>query len=148
MITAPAKRVQKGWWSVISTMPATAIALFPAAFCPACYPALAGLLSALGLGALVSDVVLKPLTVLFLLISLFSLAYQSRRTKRWGPLLVGSLGSIGIYLGLYVLPFRALKIASVVLLIGASIWNVVLTKTKTSGASCSACPTKEGQSHG
>lgn len=142
--SSPAKK----WWVPLGSAPAALIGLFPAAFCPACYPALAGLLSSLGLAGLISDAVLRPLTAAFLLIAVLALGYQTKRDRNYGPLAVGALGAIGIYAGLYVFALSALKFAGIALLIGASVWNVRPKQFFKGKAECSACKVEGGVSNG
>lgn len=129
------------WLSTLAALPAAAIGLFPAAFCPACYPALAGLLSAVGLGTFASDAVLKPLTVILLFLAIAGLAHQSWRTKRWLPSALGVLGALGMYAGMYVAPNAPLKWSGIGVLVGSSLWNLIPTNIFRSagGPSCSAC---------
>lgn len=135
------------WLSALTTLPAAAIGLFPAAFCPACYPALAGLLSAVGLGTLASDAVLKPLTVILLSLAIAGLAHQSWRTKRWPPLAIGVLGAMGMYAGMYVAPSALLKWSGIGALVGSSFWNLVSTNRfkNAGGPSCPACQVEGGK---
>ncbi|MBI4375330.1 MAG: MerC domain-containing protein [Elusimicrobia bacterium] len=120
------------WLAMAGALPAAAIGSFPAAFCPACYPALAGLLSSMGLGAFADDIA--------------GLAYGARRTKRYLPTALGGLGALGMYAGLYWIASAPLKWAGVAALIAASIWNILPAKSGggASGPSCPACETKEG----
>lgn len=143
------KLTQKGfgrWLATLGALPAAAIGSFPAAFCPACYPALAGLLSAMGLGALTTDAVLRPLTIVLLAVAVASLAHRAWRSKRYLPVAVGGLGALGMYAGLYWVASAPLKWAGIAALIAASIWNLIPAKgtSKAGGASCPACETKEG----
>ena len=49
--TAPRRR--SGWRGLLSVVPAVGASLLPVGACPACWPAYAGLLSALGLGVFI-----------------------------------------------------------------------------------------------
>ncbi len=141
-------RRRNGWLAPIAAAPAALLGLFPAAFCPACYPALAGLLSSMGLGALAGEAVVKPLTAVLLLVAVGGLFFQGRRVGRYAPAALGVLGAAGMYAGLYIIASPAVKLSGVALLIGASIWNVVLVKSNKSGASCPACETAGEKSNG
>ena len=57
---------RSGWRRVLPVLPALGAALLPALGCPACWPAYAGLLSALGVGFVNYTPLLFPLTVVFL----------------------------------------------------------------------------------
>jgi hypothetical protein len=55
-----------GWKNSLTAVPGIAFAFLPKIVCPACWPAYAGLLSALGLGFLLDETWLLPLTTAFL----------------------------------------------------------------------------------
>jgi MerR family copper efflux transcriptional regulator len=63
----------------LAVLPAIGVALLPKLTCPACRPAYAGVLSALGLGFVNYTPFLLPLTVLFLLLSVVSLVFAAQR---------------------------------------------------------------------
>lgn len=131
------------WLAMAGALPAAAIGSFPAAFCPACYPALAGLLSSMGLGAFADDAVLRPMTIALLAVAIAGLAYGARRTKRYLPTALGGLGALGMYAGLYWISSAPLKWAGVAALIAASIWNILPAKSggEAGGPACPACKT-------
>lgn len=115
---------RRSWLPALSALPAAIVSLLPAAFCPACYPALAGLFGAIGLGAF-AERLLAPLTAMLLLIALAGLAYQGRRGGGYRPLAAGALGAAAMYAGQFLIGSSPLKIAGIVLLIAASFWNVL-----------------------
>ena len=63
--------------SSLAVLPGIGAALLPAVTCPACWPAYAGLLSALGLGFANYTPYLLPLTIVFLTVALGALGYQA-----------------------------------------------------------------------
>lgn len=68
--------------------------------CPACIPALTAGLSALGLGFLVSQVVIKSVFIIFLLITVVSLFYSyKKKHKNLLPILGAVIFSLILYLG-------------------------------------------------
>ena len=71
-------------------LPGVGVSLLPKLMCPACWPAYAGIVSALGLGFLISAKYLLPLTVAFLSISAFALGFRASRRHGYGAL-TGSL---------------------------------------------------------
>src|SRR5205823_3001462 len=77
--------------SLIGTLPAVGAALLPKVACPACWPAYAGFLSAVGLGFLLKEAWLLPLTATFLAMAVGALAFQARRRRRFGPLVLGGI---------------------------------------------------------
>jgi hypothetical protein len=119
----------------LAALPAAAAGLLPIGFCPACYPAWAGLLGALGLGA-VPERVLAPLTAALLILAVGGLAYQARRRGGYGALAAGVLGCAALYAGRFWADSWILKDLGIALLIGASLWNVLPDRKS---ASCPAC---------
>jgi len=115
----------RSWFVGLASMPAAVAGVLPALVCPACYPALAGFIGALGLGASANRVI-APLTAVLLLIALAGLAYQAKRSRNFWPLAIGVIGAAATYLGQFVLALPAVKVAGIVLLVGASFWNVLL----------------------
>lgn len=115
----------KSWLASLSVLPAALIGALPAFACPLCYPALAGLLSALGVLGISSTAALRPVMIAFLALAVFGLLFQARKSGRYAPLGLGIVAAIGIYLAMFVIGSFELKVASIALLLGASIWNVV-----------------------
>src|SRR4051812_22146874 len=66
---------------------------------PACWPAYAGIVSALGLGFLVSAKYLLPLTALFLALTAFALGFRASLRHGYGPFWVGLLAAAVILTG-------------------------------------------------
>ena len=112
-------------------------ALLPKLACPLCWPAYAGLLSSVGLGFLVGNEYLLPLTIAFLLLVLMALAFRARRRRGYRPLLLGLLAAVGIVLGNFVWDSRPLLYGAVGVLVVASIWNTLPQQI----ASCPSCET-------
>lgn len=67
--------------------------------CPACIPALVAFLSTLGLSFLISQVMLKSILILMLLISMGGLAYSYKRHKNFLPLALGGIFSVALFVG-------------------------------------------------
>lgn len=137
---------RKPWLASLGVMPAVLFGALPAFSCPLCYPALAGLLSALGMLGINSTAALRPLMGVFLALAVSGLFFQARRAGRYAPLGLGAAAAVGIYFGMFVLGSSTLKALSIGLLLAASIWNVLpmLRKVKISEG-CSSCRSdKEG----
>ena len=81
------------------SLPAVGLALMPKVVCPACWPAYAGLLSALGIGFIPTAAYLVPLTVVFLVIAVAPLAMRARSGKGRVPFVLGLAASALILLG-------------------------------------------------
>ena len=75
----PAGRIQ-----LAGLLPAVGAALLPKLTCPACWPAYAALLSALGVGFIDYTPYLLPLTLAFLAVTLAILAWRPRRGPKPG----------------------------------------------------------------
>jgi len=98
-------------------------ALVSTAGCPACWTALAGLLSALGLGFLLSNAVTLAFTAAFLFVALFALGFRARRRRGYTPLLVGLAAALLVLTGKFLLVSLAVMYTGGGLLILASVWN-------------------------
>lgn len=103
-------------------LPVSVLAALPA--CPACYPAYAGILSALGLGALANVGAQAAITVALLAGALVALLYRARSRRGLGPFWLG-LGAAGVVIAAkFVVGIDAATYAGVGLLVAASVWNV------------------------
>ena len=97
--------------------------LLPAWGCPVCLSAFAGTMSAFGLGALATEAVLTPLTIVFLGGVLAALGFAARRRKRYGPLWLGAIGA-GLVAGSKFLPAEAwLGYMGLAFVLAGSLWN-------------------------
>ena len=105
----------------VLVLPGIAAALLPNLTCPLCWPAYAGVLSALGLGFLGTTAYLLPITAAFLIIAVGALALGPRRHGKHGPLLVGFVGSAVVLLGKFVLGSSPATFGGVGMLIAASV---------------------------
>ena len=81
------------------SLPAVGLALMPKVMCPACWPAYAGLLSALGIGFIPTAAYLVPLTVVFLVIAVAPLAMRARSGMSRVPFVLGLVASGLVLLG-------------------------------------------------
>jgi len=73
----------------MGALPGVGVSLLPKLMCPACWPAYAGIISALGLGFLISAKYLLLLTAVFLSITLLTLGFKASRRNGYGPLAFG-----------------------------------------------------------
>ncbi|MGH7969242.1 MAG: MerC family mercury resistance protein [Limisphaerales bacterium] len=107
----------------LPAIPAILVALLPKLACPACWPAYAGLMSALGLGFLVRTEYLLPLTAAFVGVALAGLWYRAEKRRGYWPLCVGILGGTALLLGKFWIESDLLFYASLLTLVAASLWN-------------------------
>jgi len=111
-------------------------------FCPICIPAIGAFLSAVGLGFLVRESVLKPVLIAFLLLTVGGLYWSYRKEHRnILPFLFGALLALALYISRYV--YLGSRLNSILMwgsitgIVAVSVWNLTLRK---SGA-CAACAT-------
>lgn len=131
----PAERLQ-----LASLLPAVGAAMLPKLTCPACWPAYAALLSALGVGFIDYTPYLLPLTLVFLVVTLVILAWRPRRG--YAPLAIGLFASAAMLIGKFFFDSDIATYAGVALLVGASTWNAWPTQAKAVCVNCK--PVNEG----
>jgi mercuric ion transport protein len=88
-----------------------------------CWPAYAGLVSALGLGFLISTKYLLPLTVAFLAVTAAALGFRASQRHGYGPLWLGLMAAAVIVIGKFYFDAAPAAYARVGLLIPASVWK-------------------------
>jgi len=130
--------------SVLSTLSSFGSAL-TVGLCPICIPAIGSFLSAVGLGFLVSEVVLLPILIGFLLLTVGGLLWSYLKEHRnIYPLVTGILMAVSIYIGRYVYlgatVNAVLMYGGIVGIMAVTIWNLTLRKK----AGCSHCVTEWG----
>lgn len=121
--------------SVLGALPGLGIALLPKGLCPACWPAYGALLSALGLGFLMQDEFLLPLTIVFLALAVCALAYRARWRRGFGPTFVGACAAVVLVVGKFVVNVPALAYVAFAAFGVAAVWNV----WPVPRAKCGAC---------
>jgi hypothetical protein len=90
------------WKQGLLAIPGVALSALPKLICPVCWPAYAGLLSAFGLGFLLSTAYLLPLTIAFLVLAVGTLAFTAKKRHGYGPFQLGLIAAIAILLGKFV----------------------------------------------
>ena len=129
-------------------LPGVGVSLLPKLMCPACWPAYAGIVSALGLGFLVTTKYLLLLTAAFLSITLASLGFRASRRNGYGPLWMGIFASAIILGGKFYFELPQLTFAGLGLLVAASVWNS-WPQCAAKASFCSACvPAEAGFNQG
>ena len=128
----PAKSLKQ----TLPALPAVGIALLPKLTCAACWPAYAGLLSALGFGFIDYTPYLLPLTAAFLLLTLVMLAYRARRRRGYAPFALGAAAAAIVLIGKFALDFDVALYGGITLLVGASLWNAWPVRAQ---GQCDAC---------
>jgi mercuric ion transport protein len=105
------------------TLPGVGVSLLPKLMCPACWPAYSGIVSALGLGFLISAKYLLPLTVACLAITALALGCRASRRHGYGPFWMGFAAAAMILTGKFYFDVAQATYAGLGLLIAASVWN-------------------------
>lgn len=123
--------------STVSLLPVIGTALMPKLVCPACWPAYAGLLSAMGLGFINYSPFLLPLTAAFLVMVLVTLAWRATARRGYVPLALGTAAAVIMLIGKFQFDSDAATYLGISLLVGASVWNSWPRRSPT--ASCPAC---------
>jgi len=131
----PAERLQ-----LASLLPAVGAALLPKLTCPACWPAYAALLSALGVSFIDYTPYLLPTTLAFLAVTLAILAWRPRRG--YAPLALGLFAAAIMLIGKFFFDSDVATYLGVAVLVGASTWNAWPTQARTVCVNCK--PVSEG----
>lgn len=126
-----------GWKSSLVTAPGIAFAFLPKLACPVCWPAYAGLLSALGLGFLLDARYLMPLTAAFLALAVGALAFRARSRRGYGPFGLGLVAGIGVLIGKFAFDSNVAMYGGLAVLVAASVWNG--WPARRNGRACPAC---------
>src|SRR5918996_2792324 len=96
------------------------------ALCCLGFPALLSILSAIRLGFLISDAVLLPLLIVFLLVTLVGLALGISEHHRASAFVVATISAAGVFIFIVVAYSKILAVISIIGLVTASVLNVVL----------------------
>lgn len=110
--------------SVFASLGAIAVAALPVGTCPACLPAYAGILSALGLGFAFDGTWSLVTLAVLLIIGLFTLAWRANRRNGYKPFLFGLVASLLIILGKTNIDAEPILYAGSGLLLIVCIWNI------------------------
>lgn len=121
-------------------LPAVGVALLPKLTCPACWPAYAGALSAMGIGFFNYTAYLLPLTIAFLAIVIASLAYRARQRHGYKPLGLGLVAAAILVTGKFAYDSDSIMYLGLGVLIVASLWNS-WPKARGLDGDCPACET-------
>ena len=129
---------KKGWQRVLPIFPGVGVLFLPGISCPACWPAYAGLLSALGVGFFNYSAYLLPVTILFMVLAVGSLGYHAGERRGYTPFIMGGSGAALMIIGKFLIVASTVTYGGVALLIAASVWNSWPRKS-SDGAFCPAC---------
>ena len=107
----------------LAVLPGVGVSLLPKLACPLCAPAYAGLLTAVGLGFLISERNLLFFIAAFLFLSVAALAFRARQRQGYGPAVAGTISAAVVLFGRFFLQSAVIMYAGLGLLIASSIWN-------------------------
>ena len=137
--------LKTGWRSSLAVLPGVGVTLLPVGLCPACWPAYAGALSAVGAGVLLKAAYLLPVTALFLFIAVGAMVFRARTRRGYGPFIVGLAASAIVLIGKFVFVSDMAMYGGIILLMAASVWNAWPRRAVDAGSgACPACA-PEGQ---
>ena len=127
--------------SLLAALGTFGLAALPALTCPACWPAYAGLIGALGLGFFNYTPYVTPALLLLAPLSLGTVAWQSYRARHarkhaYLPVVVGALGVLTLFAARWLFPVDSLQYAGIGLLVWASVWNVWRPRPKPIDCDC------------
>lgn len=131
-------RSTTGWRSSLATIPGILVAFLAKFACPACWPAYAGILASVGLGFLLDERYLLPLTASFLALAVGALAFRASRRRGYGPFGLGLQAAGIVLLGRFAVRVETATYAGIGLLVTASVWNA-WPRRKNNAASCPEC---------
>lgn len=127
-------RFRADWKSLTPVLPAFGVALLPKLTCPACWPAYAALLSALGVGFVDYTPAVVPATFGFVALSLVFLGRNS--SGNYGPLVIGAVAGLAILAGKFMYDFDTALYGGIGLLAAASVWRA---RPRAGAPACPAC---------
>ncbi len=127
------------WKSTGIWGPAIGIAFLPKLVCPACWPAYAALVGALGMPFLLDTTFLFPLTLAALALVLGLLAWKASERRGHRPFLLGVCASVLLVAGKFGFGSNAAAYAGAAALFGACVWNSWPHRSNNADPSCSAC---------
>ena len=107
--------------------------------CPACWPLVGGLISALGLTSLLETRLMLPLFVGCLLLAIAPLAFQARHHLQ--PFILGLIASAFVLVGKFLLNATAVTVAGIAVLVVANIWSYRARRATGADSCCSSCAT-------
>ena len=107
--------------------------------CPACWPLVGGLISALVLTSLLETRLMLPLFVGCLLLAIAPLAFQARHHLQ--PLILGLIASALVLAGKFLLNATAVTVAGIAILVAAYVWSYRARRATGAEACCSSCAT-------
>lgn len=123
-LRAATPKSMAGTRSSVAVLPAVILSSLPVLSCPSCWPAYAGVLSALGVPFLLDTQWLIAATIAALGVSVAALGASARRRRRYGPVVAGATAAMAILVGKFVVESEVVVYPGTAVLVASSIWNV------------------------
>ncbi len=124
------------WFGAVTAIGAGFASFLPVLTCPACWPAYAGVLGAMGISFLNYTPYLLPAVGVMLGLTLISLAMGARRRHGFGPLGAGLAAAVVMTVGRFAVAADPVVYLGFVILLVAAVWNAWPNTTSTE---CSTC---------
>lgn len=141
MITRALRQAGNGFnWKATGLWgPAVGIAFLPKLICPACWPAYAALVGALGLPFLLETAFLLPLTLLALALVLGLLAWRAPQRRGYGPMLAAAVAGAAMVAGKFGFGSNLAAYMGATALLAACVWNSWPRRSSDANSACPAC---------
>lgn len=121
----------------VTALPGIVLALLPKGMCPACWPAYAAVLSSLGVGFLMEDHYLLPITIAALTLATAAMGYRARVRRGYLPAIVAATSGAALVVGKFAFDLpNGFAYAMVSIFTIAAIWNAWPARRR---AACAAC---------
>jgi len=135
-------RAGRSWLRPLAALPGVGAALLPVGLCPACWPAYAAVLAAVGLGFLLEAEYLLPITAGLLALALVALGFRASNRRGYRPLALGFASAAAILAFKFFYPIGPLAYVGLLGLVAASVWNS-WPKRNPGAGSCPSCAREE-----
>jgi hypothetical protein len=121
--------------ALLATVPGIGVALLPNLACPACWPAYAAVLSALGLGFLMRSRYLLPLTIALLALATFAIAFRAKTRRGYAPAIVAAFAGAALVIAKFAADWTAGTYVATAVVAGSAVWNAWPVRA----SACPAC---------
>ena len=132
-----AKATAGSWRSTLAVAPGLGAALVPTTLCPVCWPALAGVLSSLGIGFVMDGRWVLPATIPLLVLAVGALAFRAPTRRGYGPFGLGVVAAMIVAVSKFIIQNNTPMFLGLALLVAASVWNSWRTRARVECPRCS-----------
>jgi hypothetical protein len=124
------------WRSSLTVAPGIGVALVPTTLCPACWPALGGVLSTLGIGFVMDGRWVLPVTIPLLALAVGGLAFRAPTRRGYAPFGLGVVAVMIATVGKFIVHSDAAMYSGLAVLVAASVWNSWPTRERSRCRRC------------